>query len=33
MDESIDLNIKEKEIKSDKLLYCSGGEKGEAEYH
>lgn len=32
MDESIDLNIKEKMIKSDELLYCSGGEKGEDEY-
>lgn len=33
MDEIIDLNIKEKKIKSDNLLYCSGGEKGEAEYY
>lgn len=29
MDEIIDLNTKEKIIKSDKLLCCSGGEEGD----
>lgn len=33
MDEIIDLNIKLKKIKSYNLLYFSGGEKGEDEYH